>query len=261
MLAEHSNDDNLYALFRSMRAPYDFLEHCQAVLQSRLRAHFDQFILVPRGSIITGTGLMAPADLDIDLILPRIIPELRQEEIEKKALARAQELGQSLSRARAEVFKELMDFLYDSIAPAVIYDDKPADFCRPPGAEVTRSLPLLLRVDGRWESVDLFPKIPRTRWPLVHVGQGECGARTRVDCEPIEHAHPRQAHRAAGCTGVCDPTHQALEGTWQSCCAHAGPQRGRIGSSRAEMENRTRTPAGVSAELRSISESAAATAR
>jgi len=68
---DHQTDGALYVLFRCLQAPYAFLDHCQAILESRISAAFSNFFLIRRGSAQRGVALKGTADLDLDLILPR----------------------------------------------------------------------------------------------------------------------------------------------------------------------------------------------
>ncbi|KAJ3182371.1 hypothetical protein HDU87_008535 [Geranomyces variabilis] len=153
LLESHRNDDGLYTLFRSLQAPYEYMDHCQQVLHSRLRERLDNFFLIPCGSFNNRTALMSTADLDIDLILPRIHERFKPESLDAKARERD---PSHPGYARAAVFQELLEDIRKEIAPETVVEDPNANLKLDPQETITRSLPLLLRVDGRDEPLDLF---------------------------------------------------------------------------------------------------------
>lgn len=68
---DHPTDEALFALYMSLVAPHNFLQHALDMVESRLSKHMEGFRLVPRGSFVRQIALKAAVDLDVDIILPR----------------------------------------------------------------------------------------------------------------------------------------------------------------------------------------------
>ncbi|KAJ3013876.1 hypothetical protein HKX48_005482 [Thoreauomyces humboldtii] len=183
LLDNHSNDASLKVLFHSLRASYDFLDHCCMLLERYLHQHIDMFALVRRGSLSSATALRATVDIDVDLALPRTVNIMQREYIEGEARrihareAEGQEPAEPdevrMNILRADVFKSIVEELGNIIFP--VDGSIPTPLVRTPphpktpahasiqlsrrkGA-VTRSIPCVLEIHGRNVEVDLFPKI------------------------------------------------------------------------------------------------------
>jgi hypothetical protein len=66
-----ASDDGLYAFFKTLKAPYGFLEHCVHSFESRLMRAVENVFLIPRGSYNRRVALKGAADVDLDLVRPR----------------------------------------------------------------------------------------------------------------------------------------------------------------------------------------------
>ncbi|KAI8586740.1 hypothetical protein BDZ88DRAFT_454726 [Geranomyces variabilis] len=184
MLRECRNDMSLYMLYRSLQAPYGYLKHCKDVLESCLGQHFDNFFLMPRGSITTGTALKSTADLDIDLVLPRIVPQLRPEAVNN--IVDARPLSLSEPKARAAAFQRVLEDICATITRGKHLRLRPM-------ASLTRSLPLVLVIDGREEELDLFVKLTTKDGRLASMNKKdqEGGRDWKYDTYSFErNAHP-----------------------------------------------------------------------
>lgn len=70
---DHCSDASLHLLYRSLEAPYGFVDRVKSVLDATFVSMFSHFLLVPKGSSQSETALKFSCDLDIDVLLPRAL--------------------------------------------------------------------------------------------------------------------------------------------------------------------------------------------
>ena len=107
---QHMRSDNALALmYRSLRAPYEFLVPTIARIEARVQALLSAadtpvpyFVFQPRGSVTTQTALRGTGDLDIDIILTRDFSQKLTDE---------KKLEEMSPKERDEMFQKLLQDL------------------------------------------------------------------------------------------------------------------------------------------------------
>ncbi|EGC35343.1 hypothetical protein DICPUDRAFT_92046 [Dictyostelium purpureum] len=139
------NDSLLYIFYRLIQADYNFYQQCLGIFEGIVGIHFKSFILIPRGSFATKTGLKSTIDLDLDFILPRefVKPEDLNSTLDFPLLLI--EINQIISKTATN-----KQITIKSI-----------------NKNITRSLKYVFTVEGIEVSVDLFPKLVSIEGKLV----------------------------------------------------------------------------------------------
>lgn len=152
-VSEYRSDHAGLALLSSLKAPYGFLQQAMANLEHRLlillcgqkTSLSPFFILQPRGSVITETALRGAADLDVDLILGRDLPEWRLD-------------GDIANMSNADLWNWFHPMTI-RLREAILRSDDGKVAFSSKKVEITRSLELQMIDKGDEIDVDLFPKI------------------------------------------------------------------------------------------------------
>lgn len=147
-----NSDGTLYAWYRSMVAPYGWLQQVQNHLDRLFQNFFPFMYLQARGSVVSHTALRKTADLDLDLIIPYSMihqdmihfyekrPEFFCEFVRILALMVNTAFPQSLSNTEN-----------NKNETRVVFNKQISD--------ITRSMSLIVTLNGSEIEVDLFPKI------------------------------------------------------------------------------------------------------
>lgn len=222
-LWDHSyTADSLYALYRSLEAPYAFYERALYTLELGLQKRFQLFHLVVRGSVHARTALKYAVDLDVDLIIPRamaITEESGGEMPQTKPLASNPDEFTAFVRSVALVLfaAKSVPSVAPSPSPAAASSSSAQAWTsgvrssssrahgewQLPGSEdaalqdlilnLSRSVPFTLWVDGVPVEVDLFPKLLDSQGNVCEVGKKQSGKGREWTKTPFRQACPSSA--------------------------------------------------------------------
>lgn len=146
---DHCSDASLYLLYRSLEAPYGFIDRVKSVLDATFVSMFTHFLLVPKGSSQSETALKFSCDLDIDVLLPRALLQVYYSEITPK------DWGNEVTTL---LFKFIAFQLQLQGNSAVQLKFSDTDLAEGKAKQLSRSIPFIVTIDHVEIEVDLFFK-------------------------------------------------------------------------------------------------------
>lgn len=149
---DHQNDEGLFVLYSSLKAPAKFLNHVIDLLDALLTESICQsFMLIPRGSVDRNVAIKTYADIDIDMIVPRAYrrPETAGSDLATFVKIMCEEISGFFKRFGIHRTARKLGNDWAAAGFSVVAINK----------SFSRSVQLEVKLHGIKVDVDLFPKL------------------------------------------------------------------------------------------------------